>query len=233
MYFCFLLVLVQFSSGVRAVFYWCLCSFRHPHTPTTNTYMHKNKCTLSHTDALTHAHINPDSNTHIHRLTETHNHTRTHSVTQSHSQTHTHIHTQTYRRSHAQTPTHTCERVLHMYSLLERFRSFPPFQQFHRFQPVGVCVRENVTARVCVNVKHTEDGRGSNGIFNDLFRKTGILKIFKKSRRKSSFDHRPPPPKQKSVFFGGWARGLCIFWGGSVCIPLPNISFLYLVCVRQ
>jgi len=129
-YYCFLLLLVQFSSGVRAIFCWSLCRFRHSHTRTTNTYMHKNKCTHSHTHALTHAHSNPDSDTHIH--TDWHKHTITHEHTLSHSHTHRRTHTHIPKHTAVRTHRHrrTCVRVLHMFLLLDRFPSFPPFQQF-------------------------------------------------------------------------------------------------------
>jgi len=94
-------------------------------------------------------------------------------------------------------------------------------------------VRESECARARVCERKTY-GRweGVNGIFNDLLRKPGILKILKNSRRKSSFDH-PHPSQTKTCILGG--GGLCIFWVGSVCISPTNISFFTLyecMCLR-
>jgi len=50
-YFSILLLFVQFSPGVCAVFFWCLDSFLHAHTNNKHTRAHKQMHTRAHTRA--------------------------------------------------------------------------------------------------------------------------------------------------------------------------------------
>jgi len=103
-YFSILLLFVQFSPGVRAVFYWCLDSFLHAHTHNKHTRARKQMHTrVIHTHSLTHAVSQTQTITYTEKDTNAQSHT--HTLSHTDTLTDTHTYTQAYRRSRT-TPTH-------------------------------------------------------------------------------------------------------------------------------